>query len=93
MYFDELVPFCSKLRFLDFATPFRTALVYNNILYGLAEYVLQTLDGRPWKDIVREELFQVASRDVTPAAAVVHLDMSVILYKPAPAMLDLHDCV
>ena len=47
------------MQYLEFVTEFRAARVYNNIVYGLAEYVLEQITGRSWKEMVREEIFEV----------------------------------
>ena len=52
---------CSKLRFLEYNYDFRDRYRYQNIMYSAAELAAETLDGRGWKQIVREELFQVCT--------------------------------
>ena len=50
-----------KMQYLEFAADFRTVRYYNNIMYGLAEHVLETIDGRSWQDIVRENIYEVGA--------------------------------
>ena len=47
------------MQYLEFSTDFRTQWYYSNIMYGLAEHVLETIEGRSWKDIVRTNIYQV----------------------------------
>ena len=49
---------CRKLQFLAYDYDFRDRYRYQNIMYSIAELVAETLDGRSWKDIMREEIFQ-----------------------------------
>ena len=65
LFIERISNFNSKLRFLEFAYDFRVMLNYNNLMYGLAEFVVETLDGRKWKDIVREEIYQVGFYDLS----------------------------
>jgi len=45
-----------RLRYLDPAAPFRTAYVYNNLMYMVAGYLLETLLGKSYEDIIKTSI-------------------------------------
>ena len=47
-----------RLRHLDFQTDFRDGFDYNNLMYGLASYIIQVRQGKPWEEVAKEKLFE-----------------------------------
>ena len=49
------------------AAEFRTATIYNNIMYSLAGHVAETLEGRPWDDLLVDQLLKpLGDTELTP---------------------------
>lgn len=46
-----------RLRYVEPNKPFRTAYQYNNMMYALAGYVVETLAGIGWEKFVTERIF------------------------------------
>ena len=47
-----------RLRYIKPATSFRSAYAYDNILYMVAGQLIEEVDGRPWEQFVREEIYR-----------------------------------
>jgi CubicO group peptidase (beta-lactamase class C family) len=47
----------ARLAYLDSTEPFRSKFQYNNMMFMLAGYLVETVDGRPWEDAVRQRIF------------------------------------
>lgn len=47
-----------QMRYMDFEKPFRSAYVYNNVMYSLAGQIIEYVDGRTWDDFLKQELFE-----------------------------------
>jgi CubicO group peptidase (beta-lactamase class C family) len=45
-----------RLRYLDFAAPFRSTYVYNNLMYMLAGYLLETISGASYEEIIKTRI-------------------------------------
>lgn len=45
-----------RLPYLEFAAPFRSTFVYNNLMYMLAGYLLETRSGVRYEDIVKTSI-------------------------------------
>jgi CubicO group peptidase (beta-lactamase class C family) len=52
---QDLVP---RLAHLDFTEPLRSKFQYNNLMFVVAGYLIEKLDGRPWEQAVRARIFQ-----------------------------------
>lgn len=46
-----------RMRFVEFEAPFRSAFVYNNVMYSLAGQIIEYTDGRTWDAFLKERLF------------------------------------
>jgi CubicO group peptidase (beta-lactamase class C family) len=51
----DLIP---RLAHLDFTEPLRSKFQYNNLMFVVAGYLIEKLDGRPWEQAVRARIFQ-----------------------------------
>ncbi len=51
----DLVP---RLVYLEATEPLRSKFQYNNIMFMVAGYLIETIDGRPWEEAVRARIFQ-----------------------------------
>jgi CubicO group peptidase (beta-lactamase class C family) len=47
-----------RLRYLGFAAPFRKTYVYNNLMYMLAGYLLETIAGISYEDIIETRILK-----------------------------------
>jgi CubicO group peptidase (beta-lactamase class C family) len=47
-----------RLQYVEPSKPFRTTYQYNNMMYALAGYVVETLAGIGWEKFVAERIFQ-----------------------------------
>ena len=45
-----------RLRYIKPATSFRTAFAYDNVLYGVAGEVIETVSGQTWEDFVQSRI-------------------------------------
>jgi len=45
-----------RLRYIKPATSFRTAFAYDNVLYGVAGEVIETVSGQTWEDFVQARI-------------------------------------
>jgi hypothetical protein len=45
-----------RLAYLDTTEPLRSKYQYNNIMFMVAGYLIETIDGRPWEESVRADL-------------------------------------
>lgn len=46
-----------QMRYMDLEKPFRSAFVYNNVMYSLAGQIIEYTDGRTWDVFLKERLF------------------------------------
>lgn len=46
-----------QMQYMDLEKPFRSAFVYNNVMYSLAGQIIEYADGRTWDAFLKEELF------------------------------------
>lgn len=46
-----------KMRFMELEKPFRSAFVYNNVMYSLAGQIIEYTDGRTWDEFLKERFF------------------------------------
>src|SRR5690554_2088942 len=46
-----------QMRYMDLEKPFRSAFVYNNVMYSLAGQIIEYTDGRTWDAFLKERLF------------------------------------
>src|SRR5690554_4028526 len=46
-----------QMRYMDLEKPFRSAFVYNNVMYSLAGQIIEHTDGRTWDAFLKERLF------------------------------------
>ena len=51
----DLVP---RLAYLEATEPLRRRYQYNNIMFMVAGYMIETIDRRPWEEAVRARIFQ-----------------------------------
>jgi CubicO group peptidase (beta-lactamase class C family) len=51
----DLIP---RLAYLDATAPLRSKYQYNNIMFMVVGYLIETIDGRPWEEAVRARIFQ-----------------------------------
>jgi CubicO group peptidase (beta-lactamase class C family) len=51
----DVVP---RLAHFDFTEPLRSKFQYNNMMFMVAGYLVETIDGRPWESAVRARIFQ-----------------------------------
>ena len=51
----DVVP---RLAHFELTEPFRSKFQYNNMMFMVAGYLIETIDGRPWEEAVRERIFQ-----------------------------------
>ncbi|MFI5455301.1 MAG: serine hydrolase [Isosphaerales bacterium] len=51
----DLVP---RLAYFDATEPLRSKFQYNNIMFMVTGYLIETIDGRPWEEAVRARIFQ-----------------------------------
>jgi CubicO group peptidase (beta-lactamase class C family) len=47
-----------RMSLLEQRAPFRTAFVYNNLLYHLPGAIVEAVTRRPWEEFVRERIFR-----------------------------------
>ena len=47
-----------RLPHFDFTEPLRSKFQYNNMMFMLAGYLVETIDGRPWEEAVRKRIFE-----------------------------------
>jgi CubicO group peptidase (beta-lactamase class C family) len=52
---EDLVP---RLAYLEPTEPLRSRFQYNNIMFMVAGYMIETIDRRPWEEAVRARIFQ-----------------------------------
>jgi CubicO group peptidase (beta-lactamase class C family) len=45
-----------RLRYLDFAAPFRSTYIYNNLMYMLAGHLLETITSINYEEIIRSRI-------------------------------------
>lgn len=45
------------MRYMELEKPFRSAFVYNNVMYSLAGQIIEYADGRTWDAFLKERLF------------------------------------
>ncbi len=48
-----------RLPHFDFTEPLRSKFQYNNMMYMLAGYLVETIDGRTWEEAVRKRVFEL----------------------------------
>lgn len=46
-----------QMRYMELEKPFRSAFVYNNVMYSLAGQIIEHTDGRTWDAFLKERLF------------------------------------
>jgi CubicO group peptidase (beta-lactamase class C family) len=46
-----------RLRYIKPATSFRSRYAYDNLLYVVAGHIVETLEGKPWEEVIRERIF------------------------------------
>ena len=51
----DLVP---RLVYFEATAPLRSKYQYNNLMFMVAGYLIETIDGRPWEEAVRARIFQ-----------------------------------
>jgi CubicO group peptidase (beta-lactamase class C family) len=51
----DLVP---RLAYFEATEPLRSKFQYNNIMFVVAGYLIETIEGRPWEEAVRARIFQ-----------------------------------
>jgi CubicO group peptidase (beta-lactamase class C family) len=47
-----------RLPHFDFTEPLRSKFQYNNMMFVLAGYLVETIDGRTWEEAVRKRIFE-----------------------------------
>ena len=65
MPLDEMI---HRLRFVERAAPSRSRLIYQNTMFTLMGVVIERVDGRPWHQFIREELWSPIGMDETYAS-------------------------
>jgi CubicO group peptidase (beta-lactamase class C family) len=50
--------FVPRLPYFDATEPLRSKFQYNNIMFMVAGYLVEQIDGRTWEDAVRARIFQ-----------------------------------
>jgi len=46
-----------RMRYMELEKPFRSAFVYNNLMYSLVGQIIEHVDGRTWDEFLKERLF------------------------------------
>lgn len=86
-----------RLRYVPLSTSFRSAYAYDNILYAVAQLVIEKVSGQKYADFVRENIFVPVGMDHTRInsdalgkndsnVAVGHAKFNFSELKPVPAM-------
>ena len=47
-----------RLAHFEATEPLRSKFQYNNLMFVLAGYLVETIDGRPWEEAVRKRIFE-----------------------------------
>jgi CubicO group peptidase (beta-lactamase class C family) len=50
--------FIPRLAHFDFTEPLRSKFQYNNMMFLVAGYLIEKIDGRPWEQAVRKRIFE-----------------------------------
>ena len=61
---DEIL---HRIRFAEPAYSLRSSFIYQNIMYATAGAVVEAVSGTPWRDFVRERIFEPLGMDGTVA--------------------------
>ena len=60
--------------------PFRESYLYNNFMYGLASVIAEQIGGKPWEDLIAEELY--GPLGMTTSSFMSRVDLSGNVAKP-----------
>ncbi|HEY3598112.1 MAG TPA: serine hydrolase [Paraburkholderia sp.] len=47
-----------RIRFMKPVAPFRSRLIYNNMMYDAVGHVIELLSGKPWDQFIRDEILK-----------------------------------
>ncbi len=83
-----------NIKYLPFNKPFRTTFQYNNLLYGVAGYIIERLTGMKWFDAMKKYLYEPLGMVSTvngakemlaaPKKAVGYTDGMIVKNLPVP---------